>query len=353
MPAYQWVHATVEVAKHGYQCVSAIPDAHWVIDDDLEAAMARIAEEQPGLAESAARAQAEARYKALRERAAKRVLTTVDTQRDIEQRASEWWPRHWRSFPTMVPSVQKDPMQDTHLARRFAKLAEAVSPEDAIVAFANDWGFLGGWTRCERVSDTRGTRSFIGESVAFWQEEARDMALALRLLDLAAGKRKPTELQKCFRWLNGRVDYTGGEKEEYVAHYVMEEGLTESLLEKDDLRAAAKRHVQHLINERLQYHTTASVQYAPDRGQYEMHATFTTLRGALWLQCLNALTGGVHWRVCALCGKDYQVGGEEGRSPKSVYCSDMCNYQAYYARGGKEIRKKRYLEQQARKASNK
>jgi len=243
-------------------------------------------------------------------------------------------------------------MQEPYLFKVFARMVHAEDFEDACIHFANEWGFLGKPREASELDGEHIVRPIEGEAVTLWRDEAAVIAQVVELLRLAKQENEPWQLKSWFRWQDGRVYFTKGAKKQYVAHYVPEASVTEPLIELRDARAAAQRHVHNLVNAHVKGQTAARCEWNPTEGGYETHVTFTSLLGALWLQCLNELTGEVDWAQCPQCGTWFQRSGENGRRTNAKLCGNpKCKQQRYYVGKGKETRKRRYAAEKAMKTA--
>ncbi len=329
---YGLVSARVQVAKNGYQWITAVSNESAYYVPNVEEERDWLGGIMPELAEADANRQAEENIAGYYRRDMERALTSIDAQGDVLDMCKEGQ----AALPLCVPSMEKDLMTEQTLHRKFAALAREQNQEAAILEFANNWGWLQSPTRYYREIDGATlTGLCMGESLAFWQREIRDMAHVLGMLDFARS-RSQTSLARFderkygrrFQWQDdGKVYLTQGKTRRYVAHYHDPAGESDYHVPENDAKAAAECYVAQQIDTRV---ATLSVGRYPWNNRIykgEIRVGPRSLLGALWVLCMLEAHGNLTLAECPHCQTWFVP-----KHTDTIYCSRQCRQNARNAR---------------------
>jgi hypothetical protein len=228
------------------------------------------------------------------------------------------------------------------LYRTFAHLP---TDPDAFLQFANKYGDLGVGIRTEKGG------MFSGADPRYrWYEEQHHMSSVVDVLDALKNGDDATLSQWITvakngarfdrKWANGAAHYAWITTPEFPKSNLWE-WIAEASSDEDARRRAAQVWLQEELNKAMardddgRAATTTRVLFDLNRKRMGVHIVPRSLLAAMWFQCANALTGGLHFRNCAHCGRSYEV-SPEARRKQSIYCSDRCKVAAYRQRKKKQ-----------------
>ena len=205
----------------------------------------------------------------------------------------------WREYPDGVGTfwglypIQKWPVRHYEPLKEYTGLfwtfAKVEPTKEGVLAFANQFGVLGAGPMVEMLKDTRRIEAGLsGDRLEDWEREIPHVRKAIALWE---------------RTQRGEVT----DQEVQV--------------------------LQHGLNQKLLH--TVSVHLVPDvrHGGLTLRMRPFTLRGALWLQLAEAVSGNKEFRSCPTCGKWFELNPDTARTNRQ-FCSDACRTRAY--RGRKE-----------------
>lgn len=89
--------------------------------------------------------------------------------------------------------------------------------------------------------------------------------------------------------------------------------------------------LQRQVNERLSEHTSLRLLWDADQASFDVRARPPNLLGALWTQAANAVSSGLRWGECPVCGRFFPYTPDIARTNRR-YCNDVCRSRAYRAR---------------------
>jgi hypothetical protein len=185
----------------------------------------------------------------------------------------------------------------------FRLFGDTATTERAVKAFAEKFGLLFGGEM--REGDA-------GEKLADWASEIAALRLAIGL----AGAHGPEQARKSIR--------------EAIDSKVLIDFEPEILR---DFGATPLWLLRNLANRRLDKYATAIVLTSPDARQLNLALFPRNLVGALWLQLLQAVEGGVKFRHCVGCGEVFEVSrGPTGKRADAKYHSPACKLAAFRRR---------------------
>jgi hypothetical protein len=240
--------------------------------------------------------------------------------------------------------------QETGLFRRFAVTEPT---KDAIVEFANAYGFLGGEVTIpvqipvENEANTYNLGK--GETLEGWGAEILAMRHMIEVWEAARAEDAET-LAEFIRWKgkaakgeepwpHTEVFYRGPrsrfEKHAVTFRIASERTNPETLarFRPGDVVQPTWYALQRFVNKKLTQHgAVPKLLWHIDRrkSELEMHFVPQSLIGALWLQFAHGITGNKEYRQCEQCGRWFEVAAEVRQDGK--FCQGACRSRAYRAR---------------------
>lgn len=239
----------------------------------------------------------------------------------------------WRNIPIDTDVHREYRADDVpDLYRKFARLKAS---RDAILAFANSYGFIGIDTRIilDEGENPDGSPWTAEENVEFGHEWAREICVmraavaTLDLMDEALGVNVP-ELSEKFAYEDGcwrvRRDlvpgYVGQGKANWIDLNIWADGEgCFELLGAGDLVVTATEYLRVTVNRQLAGRVEAVLVWDNDRTKTSLVYKPTSLLGAMWLQFSAALTGTSSFRTCIECGNAFEFQRKD-----RVFCSEAC-----------------------------
>jgi hypothetical protein len=230
------------------------------------------------------------------------------------------------------------------LFRRFADLDH---DQDAILAFANEYGRLGGDAA---RSIPVGKATWIGESLETWARAIAGMHAAVELwAKLQAGDVEG--LREHLQW-TGTEEPTAGstrghsasapdflldgffrepEWAENAPAIYQAAGALNRAFASGDLIEYAQQLLESAVNKQMQGRVNTRLQRRPGTEGYSLVTEPGSLLGAMWLQLALAIAEGHEFRRCAVCGEWFRLSASGARF-KTTYCSTACRMRAYHGR---------------------
>ena len=213
--------------------------------------------------------------------------------------------------------------------------------KDSIQAFASKWGKLGLNSVVRRLNQKGSLIADRGETIDEWTVEIFAMRDTVELLGwLHFAERNVSwamkRLAERFAWRDGKLYHCR------EGHEIDETSFLPAYVKEGNSVLAGWWYVQRQINERLKLREATGTRaiYHQDTGAFTLSITSSTLRGALWLQCINALSEGKRLRPCANCGRHFEVHPGQRRAD-AMYCGRACRHQVYYFAKGKAKRQQK------------
>lgn len=222
----------------------------------------------------------------------------------------------------------------------FCEFAELELSEDAILAFAKKYGWLG-------VEVTFVNNGLIpAEPLEFWQREIVTMRHAWKvwealrteddktLVTIATakpdGSKKQIDEQSVMSSYGELRSFRDWIKEQHGE--VTGEGLL-----KLGVLGAARDYLAEITNTKIQKHVSSSFAVKRDdltsKRPFQFQSETRSLLGAIWYQFASYLTiEDREFRRCEICGKWMRVSVVEGKTKIRRYCSDSCRFAAYMQR---------------------
>ena len=199
----------------------------------------------------------------------------------------------------------------------FLEFAKVDLTSEAVIAFANRYGTLGGKLRHPVTIGSPGAKQQgfnPGEALAAWY---REISAVRRLLPLRYPDRKPeitfeTDTESITaRWPDGW---------EMVVFRATEPDTYERL--KDKPTEIMRHYLKTQINRKLSEHwsTGRLLEY---KGALTLFIVPSSLIAAIWLQFACAIDGNHKYQSCKNCKKWFELGGA-GRRADAETCSDSC-----------------------------
>ena len=222
----------------------------------------------------------------------------------------------------------------------FRSFIETAPTEDGILAFANQYGPLGG-----NIS----TRIFLpnhhvtqGELLGAWQIARDALKQAVTLWDMVEAGNFEGVAQHIV-WKDKRVDYHShpGRSVNAVSPVdvptlatIASQEIRPDLLERfqeGEVGQPARYYVQEVINRHLEGRISPRLLWNHERTQLGLYHVPHGLIGALWLQFAQAIAGNKKYHQCKYCGTWIEMSLEASR-PTRDYCSNACRFKAYRKR---------------------
>jgi hypothetical protein len=207
------------------------------------------------------------------------------------------------------------------LFKTFAQLP--LDNRDALLAFANEYGYLG--IKQEELQ---------GESLEDWIREINDLREGIALWEMVrnhdlAGLRARMRWQeaeyaedgsviRCGRW-----SYPLAPKGQWV------EKIPE-LFQQGDIVLPARVILHEWINVHIRRARPRLV-YDPAIGRSVFVITPHSLLSALWLQFAESISDSKRYRTCKGCGKVLEISTDE-RTARRLFCSAVCKVRDYRRR---------------------
>ena len=230
----------------------------------------------------------------------------------------------------------------------FRTLADVdTGKQEAILSFANRFGYLGVPRPCHIQGSPQTALSVSGETHEEWIGQVEYLRRGLAIWDLLKAGDK-LGLARCIRWRErqygpeGLVLNEGGwiydsHPELPVGKPMPHPGRTEELIEPvadlfqdGDVTMPALFLVQRWINKHLKAKVNPHLLYNLDTGQQVLQVVPLTLLSATWLQFAQAIAGNREQRACKECGAWFEVSSrDDGRTARRLFCSDACKSRDY------------------------
>jgi len=237
----------------------------------------------------------------------------------------------------------------------FRNFAATAPDRDAIKAFADRFGVLGGNLRKRIVLHDQGRGGKhpmgFGEHLGDWVHEILVMRLAVDLWESA--RRGDTDhLGRMISWapdgtavsINTHPELQGSELPEAPAHVhralIADERIDREILARfgpGDPIGPALHCMQSLINEHLHHRASPHLLWEQSRDRLGLYIVPDGLIGALWLQFARAVERDAKFRQCPECGTWFEIAPGRGRTDKQ-FCSTACRTRAYRKRQAEAAR---------------
>ena len=261
----------------------------------------------------------------------------------------EWLAQHERRGPAPILTTHPLPPGGLNAVRYspletqpglFRTFADTEASLDGIAAFANEYGFLGGWaTVYFESTDPKTERRLVGvgESRTEWQNQIDDMRQAVELWDLAR-ERDASGLAGYVTW-NGPDEVVFKDPRCVTSVVIASRTHRPQVFERlvpDDLTQPALYRLQEIVNTRLRHFVAPKLLWNPDHSALALRAVPRHLLDALWLQLAQAITGNKRYHRCP-CGKWLEISlhPTTGYRRNRLFCSDACRSKAYRDRQAK------------------
>jgi hypothetical protein len=237
----------------------------------------------------------------------------------------------------------------------FRNFAATAPDADAIKAFADRFGMLGGNLRKRIVLHDQGRDGKhpmgFGEHLGDWVHEILVMRLAIDLWE-AARRGDADYLGRMISWaedgsevrIHTHPELQGGELPEKPAYVhralIADERLDPDILARfvpGDPIGPALHCMQSLINEHLHHRASPRLLWEQSRDRLGLYIVPEGLIGALWLQFARAVERDARFRQCAECTTWFEVSPGRGRTDKQ-FCSTACRTKAYRKRQAEAAR---------------
>jgi hypothetical protein len=254
-------------------------------------------------------------------------------------------------FRTIVPEAGfewlEGPDSEPHLASRaeieslawvkeplalnpglFVEFANLKGSQDAILKFANQWGDIFDKYGPEDLLPQQGRKALVmGASHDRWKYAIGQMRPLVHVWE-AIKNRNLDELEKVITWSDnhhGGVRYVIGHCQSWLIHPADPDNKLRARFTSGDLIWPSKYALQQEINKRL---SDSSMMIPPQLvWTHEMNQRILfvpkNLHGAMWIQFAQAVTEEFQLRICAGCGRYFQI-GPGGRRPQAKTCKDSC-----------------------------
>jgi hypothetical protein len=231
----------------------------------------------------------------------------------------------------------------------FKTFADAEPSKEGILAFANQYGFLGSDAVVPIHQPVPGERntyySVPGERAEFWQREIRAMKHAVQIWE--AAKICDAKFLSIFiKWHGSESGWQANGVSYYRPQDVFEEceksiylGSPEpgseitSLFTPGDPVLPARFALHRLVNAKFKQHSAIPKLFW-DRTRRGLTETLQIAPGslisALWIQFAKAIEGNREYRQCEECTGWYEVSVDHRSGAR--FCSNACRFKAYRVR---------------------
>lgn len=274
-----------------------------------------------------------------------------------DKRYPGWFLTDGEPWSEPPPQEWYDPLHDNQeLFLKFARIdyfqdsKGALLPEidpdcqtpNSIRAFANRYGLLTRWEMIE-IPEGPLTSPLLGESRFFWEEQIREMKLAVSMWEMLSPRIDKRRLQQVIRWQSDDVvfyDPSGRWEKNTMASWkpIIHLGFpyyppnSPPNLKKGDYERAAWCYLANAVNQSLAPVERNPQRLLSPRLVFEQHHPIRvglrfaphTLLGAMWLQFAQAIGQGREYRKCLFCGGEFIVGSGSKRNKKRQYCKNSC-----------------------------
>ena len=213
----------------------------------------------------------------------------------------------------------------------FLRFGELEPTEEAILSFANQFGWLRG-TDQARLG-TRASSQRIGVSGdgldlwrlhIHWMREVQDLWKLIR-------SRNTAELGRRIQWDSDLVRYRSESRHLNLAdRHSRSASVFLDLWRQNEIVRPARRALQILINEQISACVQGRLIWGDDRQELEFHVVPDSLLGALWLQMARAVANVKQYRDCPICGRTIEIsrdkveGERTGKREDVQFCSNAC-----------------------------
>lgn len=217
---------------------------------------------------------------------------------------------------------EKDVGQHLNL---FLKFASTPLTAEAIIKFANDWGYLTGQLERLRLDGLLP----VGEPIFHWVSAVHRFRRICALWELIC-RNDQNGLAKWVKWTGKSVVRCG--------HYVVAalDVFPERLekMQPGDLLEPARYYIQDGVT-RFKLggmpNLSSHLIWDSELKEWRIQLTLTNLIGALSFQMATAICNKSIFRRCTGCGQWLQIAPGSGR-PEKTYCSNACRMRAYRKR---------------------
>lgn len=219
------------------------------------------------------------------------------------------------------------------MAALFRTFADLEPTEEAIQAFANEYGLLGDPVTTWIVLPMEGAASQTigwGESLRGWTREIHAMRRAVKVWD-AARSGDLDFLGSVIQWHPRGVRYEDGRYVEWLLTVDDPESTLWSRFRQGDVVMPAYEFVRRTITKHLEGRVSPRMLWEHDRDRITMRMVPHSLVGALWLQFARAVEARSEFGRCRACGKWFVYEPDTARTNRR-YCSDACRFKAYRQR---------------------
>jgi hypothetical protein len=279
----------------------------------------------------------------------------VSEKEQTELFGSAWWAsehgHHWEdpgrgtvlSNPRLVlknkREVPQKPYYPLDVPALFGKFADLDPSQDAILQFANQYGFL---------REMRGP-----ELLSEWEHEIRSLSQAVLLWEWLKN-RQTSELQRFFTWEGDRLTAPEmyDERTQTWRKVILSTLPVKSFLElgqkpdkpgywslgpsfkPNDVKKPARALIEHMVSRRLGQEIHAGFSHG------EIYMWPKSLIGAMWLQFAEAIAGKTEYIRCVVCRKWIRL-KQKAKGKGKIYCSNRCKQAAKRRKLKQKMRSKR------------
>ena len=218
-----------------------------------------------------------------------------------------------------------EPFGTDGLFRIFAELDPI---EDAIEAFADEFGLLG---HPVMMGAKAGGNEIVGEPIDRWASQVKRMQAAVRLWDFV----QADDFAGIEQAISAGVpSVPWGRSIGTAWHSLMDETAIGADYAAQRMHgwqvAQALKYIRNQINAGLANCVEPKLGWDPDGGRLRLNVAPASLIGAIWLQFAFAVDSDARFRRCDTCGTWFSIAPPKRESRK--YCSDACRTRAYRER---------------------
>lgn len=205
----------------------------------------------------------------------------------------------------------------------FLDFVDSKPAEEGILAFANQYGWLGEETLLKEKSWSEPlTNSHThGELLKVWASERQAMREAFVLYGNL--KDHPRLLKDYIFWRDKEsVRYKTDKKSAWITTpKIYPERL--QYLKYGDCKKPAQYFIQDVINKHLDGRVSPKLLWNDDRSELKSYLVPNSLIGCMWLQFFMAVDERKEFKRCKVCGKWFEVHKSQRGQPRKT-CSNAC-----------------------------
>ncbi len=241
-----------------------------------------------------------------------------------------------RPSSALVPRSQErrarlyDPLAETEL---FLKFADLPTSEEAILAFANVYGWLAGDEHFIASATAKSSPPIFGDSLSTWRGEIDAMRETIEVWE-ALRENNTKALRARINWFKGGVWYVG-RRRQFIATPDLRSHLL-SRWRRDEVVGPARMFIADQLNRGLQRKVSPRL-VMDHSGTLQPRIVPSNLLGAVWYHFYRTFLGEHKIRRCEACGRWMLY----IRKTKTMHpeCANLTRQKRFRSRHAQETRK--------------